>query len=332
MQLKYSQKDEILKEYNNLKNFKAVSEKLKIPKTTVFRVVKNFEKRKNLFRKSGSGRKKSLDVSEIEKIDKKINQNPKMTSTDIKKVLDLSVSPRTIRNYLGNLGYKSKKPLRKPKLSIPHMVSRKNWGLININKSEEEWGRVLWSDESKFMLYPDGGVKRVYIKPGEELKKGAYVETRKFGGGSVMVWGCFSAAGVGNLVFLDGKVDSNKYIEMLSLNLNCSISKLNITEPIFQQDNAPCHTSRLTKEYFTLNNIKVMDWPAQSPDLNPIENIWGLLKTRLSVKKIKTLPELKESILEEWNKISPEETKKLVDSMRNRCISVIKARGGPTKY
>lgn len=124
------------------------------------------------------------------------------------------------------------------------MVSRKNWGLSNINKSEEEWSRVFWVVKSNSCLINMAGLKGFILRLMKGWKKGSYVE-------ECDGVGFFCADGGGKLDFVDGKVNLIKYIEMLCLNRNCLISKLYIFDPIFQQDNTPFHTSRLTKEYFT---------------------------------------------------------------------------------
>jgi transposase len=99
-------------------------------------------------------------------------------------------------------------------------------------------------------------------------------------------------------------------------------------------DNARCHTSSATTEYLEEVCIATLDWPALSPDLNPIEHVWDDLKRRVRSRNPapSSVDELKSALIEEWEGIPQESIQKLIRSMRNRLRAVIRARGGNTKY
>ena len=151
-----------------------------------------------------------------------------------------------------------------------------------------------------------------------------------------MIWGYMGWNGVGKLVEVQGKMNAEQYCEILEDGLVESFEKLEIEEEerIFQQDNNPKHTSKRAQKWFEDNNIQVPEWPAQSPDLNPIEHLWEHLKYQLL--KYDTPPKgvhkLWDRLEEEWDKISPEVCQNLIESMPRRIKAIIKANGGHTKY
>jgi len=104
-------------------------------------------------------------------------------------------------------------------------------------------------------------------------------------------------------------------------------------EYIFQQDGAPCHTTKKCKKWFIENNIEVLDWPGNSPDLNTIENLWSRLKRAVAAKRPSNRRGLIEAIIASWHHIiQPEHLAEPVESMPRQCQAVIDAKGYPTHY
>ncbi len=148
-----------------------------------------------------------------------------------------------------------------------------------------------------------------------------------------MIWAAMSSAGVGPLCFLKSTVNSAIYQEILEHFMLPSADKLyGDADFIFQQDLAPAHTAKGTKSWFNDHGVTVLDWPANSTDLNPIENLWGIVKSKMRDTRPNNADDLKATVKETWASIPPQQCHKLITSMPRQIEAVIKAKGAPTKY
>uniref|UniRef100_A0A9J8BCS9 Tc1-like transposase DDE domain-containing protein n=1 Tax=Cyprinus carpio carpio TaxID=630221 RepID=A0A9J8BCS9_CYPCA len=222
---------------------------------------------------------------------------------------------------------------RCPCAIIPHepllrcltWAKEKNWTVAQLSK-------VLFSDESKFSISFGNQGPRVWRKGGEAHSPSCSKSSVKFPQ-SVMIWGAMSSAGVGPLCFLKTKVTAPVYQEILDhFMLPSSDQLFEDADFIFQQDLAPAHTAKSTKSWLNDHGVGVLDWPANSPDLNPIENLWSIVKRKMRNKRPKHADELKATVKETWASIPPQQCHKLITSIPRRIEAVIKAKGAPTKY
>jgi len=150
-----------------------------------------------------------------------------------------------------------------------------------------------------------------------------------------MMWGCFTWKGVGYATKIDGTMNGELYREILNDELKKTLEWYELPKEsiIFQQDNAPCHTAKVTLEWFKEENLMLMDWPSHSPDLNPIENLWAYLKSKMDKypHKPTSVAELWQRLEEEWEAIPSDLCERLIESMPDRVRMVIKAKGGHLK-
>ncbi len=148
-----------------------------------------------------------------------------------------------------------------------------------------------------------------------------------------MIWAAMTSTGVGPLCFLKSTVNAAIYQEILEYFMLPSTDKLyGDADFILHQDLAPAHIAKGTKSWFSDHGVTVFDWPANSPDLNPIENLWGILKRKMRDTRPNNADDLKATIKVTLASITPEQCHRLIASMPRRIDAVIQAKGGPTNY
>ncbi|KAJ1300033.1 hypothetical protein OPQ81_011153 [Rhizoctonia solani] len=194
-----------------------------------------------------------------------------------------SISPRTVRQALRQSGLKPVKKVKKPKLTRAHIKACLEFAKVHKDWTVEDWKCVLWSDETKINCLWSDGVHWAWAWPGEKLSDQLIVPTANFGGGSLMFWGCMGWNRTGHGAKIDSQLNKELYVEILADEFLDSLDYLRMEreEVIFQHDNARPHKAKMTLEWLKENEIECLEWPANSPDLNPIKNLWAELKRRL---------------------------------------------------
>lgn len=334
--LSFQDKSIIIYLYEQNFSIRKISKELEKPYTTIRDFIVKYKCTNSLERKIGSGRPKLLSSKQKQNLVNLKEKNNLLSSTKLKEILkkeaNLNLSASTIRNYLKELGYYAGKLVSKPLLTEKHKNKRfeicKEWSF----SASEFWNNVIFSDETKINLFNSDGQFFVWKKQGEQLHEKNIRKTKKFGGGGVLFWGCFSRKGVGRLVVIEGIMDKIEYVKILRENLFQSASKMNLRSFKFVQDNDPKHNAQYTRDYIDQNDIETLEWPSQSPDLNPIENLWAFIKNKLKGKDFKKKDDLIAEVMNIWNSITVEFCENLVDSMSSRICEVLRHNGGYTSY
>jgi len=263
-------------------------------------------------------------------------ENAVQVTKALSNVINQPLHSNIIRHHLKKSGMKAVVKSKYPLLSTKHCKAHLDFAIAHKDWTIEDWKKVIWSDETKINRLGSDGCKWMWKKPGEGLSDRLVQETVKFGEGSVMVWGCMTWQGVGYAAKIDGRMDGDLYLQILKDDLLNTLQYYGLDpfDIIFQQDNNLKHTCIKVGEWLEEQDFETMVWPAQSPDLNPIEHLWSYLKRRLGEYEHPPngILQLWERIQEIWEGISVEECQKLIESMPRRVQAVVKAKGGYTKY
>jgi transposase len=301
--------------------------------TTVCRLAKKWKTSQSLDRTIGSGRPRITSAVDDRALIHHVQNDRFASATDLQKLSVFEkLSLRTIRRRITESGeFNSYWAAHKPFISESNRVKRLKWCKDRIGWPVERWLNVLWTDESPFVLRFNRK-KRVWRRANEryaiECVKGSIKHDKK-----INVWGAFAAHGVGSLIMVDGILEQIQYRDILDTYMLPSKDVLfGDGDWLFQQDNDPKHTAILTRDWFIANNVPLMEWPSQSPDLNPIENLWTILDLSCKDRNPQNEQELFEILEQAWHQLNPDTLYKLVASMPRRCADVIANNGYPCKY
>jgi len=199
---------------------------------------------------------------------------------------------------------------------------RIQWGRQHQN---DDFTRTIFTDESSFQLFRNT-VRRWSKHPNDELK------CRPKNRQKVHVWGAISVKGALTCHTFRCNLNGPYYVHILENYLLPAARQQFRRNWCLQQDNDPKHTSNISKQFINNNVPQLLDWPSNSPDANPIENIWSIVKRKVEKRKPKNIDELELFLSEEFKNIDVNTVKNSVMSMKKRCLSLIDSKGERIKY
>lgn len=309
-----------------------IAAKMKLSKSTVHDCIQRYKSSGSGESKPRRGRPRITDKRHDMRMRRLLVANPTMSSSDLKHALDSCASTRTIRRRLVNdFNLRSRRPARKPLLTPVQAKKRLAFCRKYLSWTVDQWNKVLFSDESTFCQF--GSIfSHVRRLPNTRYDPKNVAPTVKHCP-KIMVWGCFGGSGRGSLVFVPvgQMVNAGFYLNMLKDRLLRTMHILRCDT--FQQDSAPCHVASVVKNWMKNERIQLLDWPGNSPDLNPIENLWQIMKRKVRIHAPKSMLDLQYWIKWVWvNEVTPTVCQKLANSMPTRIQNVIRCKGYMTKY
>ena len=245
---------------------------------------------------------------------------------------------------------------QKPFLLAKHKCDRLEWALRYKDWTPEHWAKVIWSDEALIRIGQDPRWHRVIRSIGKGLQERYLRPSFKSNQVTIMVWACFCGDKLGPILPLhQGGIGAVEYMEILSGDLMSMIDDLlghladqdtirvvDENSLLFMHDNVPCHRDRRVPKLLYKYSIPVMHWPLQSPDWNPLENVWPDIKHRFYKRFIElgacpstssaAIAQYSKMIQKAWAEVDWGFLYRLIESMPGQVAAVIAANGGSTKY
>ena len=313
-----------------------IAAKLKIPKSTVHDTITRYKETHFNCDKPRSGRPRITSEAENKSIILLSKRERRKTAPEIQADFNsghgTNVSVNTVKRRLPDVGLYGRVAKKKPLLRKVNKTKRLQWAKQHKNWSVEDFKKVLWTDESKFEIF--GNKRRSYVRrfAHEKSMPNCISPTVKHGGGSIMVWGAFSFNGVSRLHRIDEILDAKGYHQILIHQAVPAGKELIGPGFIMPQDNDPKNSSKLCKTYLQNKQkdrtLKIMEWPAQSPDLNPIELVWDELDRQVRKQCLSSKETLWIALEKTWEQLEPTVLEKLVNRMPRIVAKVLKAKGG----
>ncbi|GFS84788.1 transposable element Tcb2 transposase [Trichonephila clavipes] len=275
--------------------------------SVISRIWNRFMETGSAGRRPGQGRRRATTPNEdrylVLKARRHRNMNATLLQQHLRSATGTTVSTQTVRNRLHGVGLYARRPMICVRLTSRHRRDRREWATEHVDWRRNELSNVLFSDESRFSVHPDN--RRIFI------------------------W-----RDHGNLYIIrDGPLTARRYRDEILRPIVVPYAAAIGDDFILMDYNCRPHRANLMEDFLLEEGIVRMEWPACSPDMNPIELVWDALGRRVARRQPppQTLQELERAHLEEWDRIPQLVINSLIDSMHQRCSTLLAVRGNHTE-
>jgi transposase len=250
----------------------------------------------------------------------------------LNRVSEGPVHNTTLRRYLKQEGVNARIKQKASALTEIQRGRRLQFAKDHAHMDARAWKQVMFSDEKVFERFGSSG-RQYYYSNAEHKQRHVqhFREKKQGGGGKIQVWGCITSHGVGDLEWVEGNMESVHYVEVLDRYVIPSRDWYGMDPRtfIFQHDNSSVHTARIVKDHLATKKITVLQWPVNSPDINPIERVWAYVMQRLDryPRPPFNLNELFERVDDNWGKVPPIFLSKLYEELPDKMQMLIKTKG-----
>src|ERR1700738_4749533 len=306
-------------------------------------ILKNYKERGYNCDASRSGRPPKLDQRALRHLSLHLERDRRQSLSDLTSTVNnfanSHISRTTVKRAIKDkLGMKGHVAAKKPFLKKVHKQRRLIWARAHRTWEEKDWHHVIWTDEASVEIGKESRVVWVWRRPGERYDEKCTVPTFKSGRQSLMIWGCIAHGRLGPLIRIPKEEKSGAdYVRLVFAGpLLDFYSELCEERGVVavMEDGAPVHCSKVAKNFRTAHQMEIFSHPAQSPDINPIEHVWKILKTKINERPVmpRNVDEMWVALQEEWTKFDVGLVNGLIKSMSERVEAVTKVKGGSTKY
>ena len=282
--------------HQNGQKVEVIALEFKVSKWAVYKIIK--EGRKKLRKRGHPTKLSSSDCCQLVSF---MRCNPLISAAKAVLATGLPVGERTIRRELTRNSFHHEHLCLCHVLQSKHKEKQLEFAQKYVAMSLDDWQKVIFTDEKQFNLMGNDAYVSVWMKNKQCYSQEVCSNLKK----GLMVWGAIGPKGGLRLICLEGKVNAKIYCDMLEKDFFKEVEQDLPKDFVFQQDNAPIHVATKTKEYFEKKKIHIMEWPALSPDLNPIKNIWGILAKEVykNGQTYKNTSDLWDAICKAWYEI-----------------------------